>query len=553
MPEITIGIIQDIYTNQGNPTTNWDSIANEVTVAHPDGSQPFHGHLKFRIADIPENKFIISATLNLYFDNFNTPTLPILMADNVEDWDASTVTWNTKPSRGSNITNIGNPANGPRSFDVTDYVKENYSNSQDYGVTFYIDTQDSVDARYRFERHTDADPLKRPTLDIVYSDTIPFAPSLNYPVNITIDRSKDLTLQWNGPFHLETEIIWNDGTDHTINLDGNLFEYTIPANTINAGNVTWKARQRYQDVGFSEYSEAFFIAADRPATPVITTTALTTELPTISWTSVNQTGFILRILEGENIVVNQTNFISSLSYSVNQKLKDDTVYTIELSIRDDSGLWSDVDTETITSNFPKPDIPTFTIIEFDDHVHLDISNGLNTSSNQVLKLIDDTYQVIKETEPNETVAIYELVSGVTESLKIRAFREGGGFSDSIIKTTSIKVKDSQIVTQNLQTILNLSKSPDKSSNDSINFSEQMFVGRNLPALVSGQIKQRAPNWSFETFDFKDVDRFNSILGKKCLFRDRRGFIGWFVITNLLVNDLNDSTVISITRVTEVSR
>ena len=552
MPSVVIDLIHDIYTNQNNPNTNWSG-SFDVDISFPFGSGPSHGHLKFTIGEIPAEKTIVSATLDLFFDNFNTPTLPIQMVNNTEDWDSSTVTWNTKPSTGSNITNIGNPSNGAQSYDVTDYVKDNYNNNEDFGVSFYIASQDSVNARYKFERHTDADPAKRPKLTVVYSDTIPTPPILNYPVNINIDRSKDLKLQWSGAFHLESEIIWNDGSDHTVNIDGNVFEYTIPGNTINLGSVTWKVRHRYQEIGWSEYSEGSFIAVNKPPTPVITTTTLTTELPTITWTSVGQLAFNLKISDNEGVVINHTSFVSDLNYQLTQKLKDDTEYTIELSILDDSGLWSDYDTEVITSNFLKPDTPTFAIINMGDYADLVINNGLNTSYNEVLKLIDGEYIAIKQVAEDATVSVYELVSGKLETLKIRAYRDGGGFADSTTDTVTINVSDSQIVSEDLTIELNLSKNPQKNNSTVINATKNNFVGRTLPISIVGTIKERSPRWTFESFDNEDRVKLNSLIGVKALFRDRRGFIGWFVITSTGISELVNSYNLSITSVIEVNR
>jgi len=546
MPTLIIEITEDCYIRRFNdPDTNY--VNSSLLVGTNQGQRSL---LKLNPTELESGKHVISATLTLYKFSTSSTAASASIVNITEDWVYNLVTYNTRPALGSISISCGDlTASGEYDFDITEIFKKDYDEGTNYGLSIEPILND-----FSFESSRSVLELNHPYITVVYSDTIPVIPAPNYPVSVTVDRADDLKFTWQGANHISTELIWNDGTEHIVNIPGNFFEYTLPGGSMAAATVTWKIRHEYQEIGYSEYSsDVSFLSADKPPTPVITTTTLTTELPTITWTSVNQVAFNLKVSDPSGVVVDYTSFVNNLSYTLIQKLKDDTQYTIELSIQDDSGLWSDYDVELITSNFLKPDAPTFSIINFGDYVDVVINNGANTAYNEVLKLIDGVYTPIKQALEDETVSVYELVSGEVESLIVRAYRDGGGYVDSAAQTTTVNVSDSQIVSYDGSIVLNLSKNPQKNNSTVINASKNLFVGRNLPVSVVGKIKENSPRWTFESFDNEDRVNLNNLIGVKALFRDRRGFIGWFVITSTSIGELVNSYNLSITNVIEVNR
>ena len=554
MPIINLPVIEDGFVWANAPTLNEDS-KDYMQIGYNTSGSDNYGLIKFNTGLIPLGKYIVSAKLYLTSISAFPLDRSLLAEDLIGDWDKSTVTYNNKPAVGSVSKIYGIPSQpGVTEFDIIDFLSKDYNDGTDYGLQINTTSQSADIYSYLVRRHNTAVPGDRPYVIVEYSNTIPVPPSLIYPDSVTVDRSEDLTFQWSGNQHLSSELVWNDGSDHTVVVPGNTFEYTLPGGTMLAGNITWKVKIEYNEVGFSEFStESLFVSADKPATPVITTTALVTNLPTIDWTSVNQIGFNIKISSPTELVVDFTKYVSDLSYTLTNELLDDTEYTIELKIQDTTGLWSDFDVEVITSNFPKPDTPSFILTNLVNHAQVAITNGLNTEYNEIMKLINGEYVAIKTTLENETVNIYELISDFEETLKVRAYRSGGGFADSPSQTITITVKDSHLITYDESTELALSKTPKKNNGFKQDNFKAEFIGRVLPVAIIGEVRQNKPTWSFETFDFEEIDTLKSMVGVKTLFRDRRGFIGWYVIVEIATADLLNSTTLSIRNVIEVNR
>jgi len=566
MPVVNLPIVLNCMLSEAQPNTN-QSPFNDLPIFFDwvsTGGSSFdpinrkYVWLSAQDSNFLSGKYIISATLNLYVYSLTVDPLNIEILNDATN--------NTFTETGATWNNVSGPFGlekdksltlGQNTIDVLDLV--NYSPTR----LGYRGVRVRVDMGYANSIHNvsatlasriDSIPSRRPSYDIVYTDVEPLPPTLTYPIDISVNKDEDITFSWSGAIHINSELVWNDGSDHTVPVSGNTFEYTLPAGTANQGLITWKVRMEYEAGVWSDFSDiSSFTAIGKPDPPTITNTTITEAFEQITWTSVGQTGFKLKIYSSEETIADVTLYTSDLSYIAPVPMLDDVEYTIELSIKDSTELWSDIATKVITSSFLKPDAPTFSIINFGDYVDIVINNGANTAYNEVLKLIDGVYTPIKQALEDETVSIYELVSGEVESLIVRAYRDGGGYVDSAAQTTTVNVSDSQIVSYDGSIVLNLSKNPQKNNSTVINASKNLFVGRSLPVSVVGKIKENSPRWTFESFDNEDRVNLNNLIGVKALFRDRRGFIGWFVITSTSIGELVNSYNLSITNVIEVNR
>ncbi len=547
MPIVNLPITGDAYVSSYYPDQT--ELGTRLSV---QTSNDYRTFIKFPTSEIPSGKYINSAKLYLTNDSTTVRNSDINMYNIIESWNASSVTYNNKPAFGTIYMpfNVTGGEYTLTEIDVTQAFKANYDIAVDYGVTLFS-VSSSDNCNWGSSRNTVQ--LKKPYMVIEYFDSAPSPPSLTAPIDIAIDVTKDTLLKWTGETHTDAEIIWNDGSDHTVNLVGNLFEYTIPANTINVGNVTWKVKQKYSSGSWSEYSSGSFTAATKPATPTITTAALLTKLPIILWSSTDQAAFKLKVYNG-GTVEDVTKYVADQQHQLLNELTDSTQYTIALSVANAAGLWSDTVTKVLTSNFTKPATPTFTMLNNGDNAEITVTNGANTEYNEVLKFISgEGWVVIDRIPTNDTGSVYELESGKTETLQVRAYHTSGGYADSTTQTITITVPNSQIRAHDGSGVLNLSKNPTKSSSTKINATSNTFAGRDLPVAIVGGIKDNSPRWSFEVFNKSDISALDALVGKKALFRDSRSFIGWYVITSINIENLRDTYMLSINGIVEVNR
>ena len=137
--ELTFYSTDDTFLEEPSPNVNfgdWDRMVARNTGAGPWEEDPL---VRFDISSIPPGTDIPSATLHLYYyrwdDNYSGGR-PLRCRRVTSDWSENTVTWNTRPTWASEITD---QINVPGSYqwmewDVTDDVQAFVDGEEtDYG------------------------------------------------------------------------------------------------------------------------------------------------------------------------------------------------------------------------------------------------------------------------------------------------------------------------------------------------------------------------------------------------------------------------------------
>lgn len=513
----------------------------------------YYAFFKFQTITIPPEKRIASVILKFYsYSGNSVPTATVLTPNKIlADWFEMQLTYNNRPPTQGYGDTYSITIPYPKalvSLDITNVVKNDIENINLNGLNFVSTKTLIADSR---ETGSGA------YLDVTFVDAPPAPPQPLFPFFSIVDRGSVVRFQWQQSFlGAESEIIYNDGTDHTISIPNSNTYYDMPANTLPEKQISWKVRSRDPNTSWTDFSQDItFIAGSKAPTPTISTTAIQTGNPTINWTSTGQVKYRLKLKEGSTVVEQIETQSQATSYTIKTLLTNATAYTIELEVAGDNGLWSSVATKNITSNFLLPTNPTWTLTANNGHGDITIASGANSEYHQVLKLINGTYEVIKDNIPlNATLSIYELISGTLETLKIRTFRTNGGYLDTPTKTVQVTVPHCLIFdgdTTEIQCVF----SPDRAARLENKNEVMYFAGREKAVILTGEHTQVSFDYSFEFFDSSSVAELENIVRerKKVLIRDNRGRLTWATICGIERRDNNLSTSVKLSNVYEVQR
>ncbi len=268
----------------------------------------------------------------------------------------------------------------------------------------------------------------------------------------------------------------------------------------------------------------------------------------ISWTGETSNAWNVQVYNGSNLVVNYTEYNNNKSYQLTTKLEDNVVYTIKVRIN--VQMWSDYATKTITSSFLKPGTPSFTIQDFTKFKYLVVTQGANTSYYEVMKQINGTWVTLL-TSTASGINVYELISEVDENLKIRAYRDTGGYKDSASQDTTLTVTNTDLIMGTV--VLNLKNTPSKSISNVTDAVGVSMAGRQKQVAFVGVSNYDVPDFNFETFDASQVETLRSFVGNKILIRDNRGYTKWFVLGSLGIDYNNLSYTVTLKNLIEVAR
>ena len=245
--------------------------------------------------------------------------------------EAGDATWNEVPASGSN-SSVTIPAN---TFPVASEIEWYISGTDAGGCS----SQSSV---YTFST----------TASTAYAICVS-------PIGRVEDGTKEITFHW---------IVQNsDGTDPTrmylwwklptesasqwhqlLNTTEQIFEYTVPANTYDAGPIQWRVQAVNRDGVGGPVNEASFVVLKAPEAPQgLSATAV--PRTTIRWQSSGQEAYEITI---DDVVVEQEYGPAVYSYQQEVPLEDG-VHHIKVRIQGSYGLWSNyAETSIVVQNNP---------------------------------------------------------------------------------------------------------------------------------------------------------------------------------------------------------
>lgn len=375
------------------------------------------------------------------------------------------------------------------------------------------------------------------SIQINYKTSKPLPPSNLQPFGQQLEGT--ITASWHfndtgrGDSQKTFELMYKCEDQDWITKTGTtLNEYTF-INLI-AGTVFWKIRVQSTLNIWSEWStEASFIYAVKPNNPIITSaTQFDISKPIIEWTSSGQTSFRIQFYNNGNLYFDtQEVFSSATFYELEKALENNTTYTVRLRIKNRFALWSDWVEQSIFTSFKEPNQPSFSIVTDSKRasVHIRVKNPVisEISRNEILrKQWDETeWQVIGETIVNGTFVDYTPTTNLQYEYKVRATTSDGGYKDSDIQNTFVKVKNTQLANiLDFNDWVELVYNPSKNFGKSYNKKLVHYVGREKPVTITNPETTWKMNMSFTIKDIEVLEKLLALVDAQetLLLRDSKG-------------------------------
>lgn len=159
--------LDDTYVSNQYPTTNYSTSQYLVAGKHQTFSTT-RSYLKFKLPSLPQGATIQSAKISLYqyYNTSNQATIDLRSV--TSSWNPSDVTWNSKPTVGSSVSNqtVGLP--GWYDFFVTNLVSSWYSGTANNGVAVQFRDETQATKIFYSNNHTTY-TTQKPKLTITYT------------------------------------------------------------------------------------------------------------------------------------------------------------------------------------------------------------------------------------------------------------------------------------------------------------------------------------------------------------------------------------------------
>lgn len=167
----TVYADEDTYTFEHDPDTNYADVI-EMMVGHSDNypGEFFRGFLRFATPAISDGESLQGARIHLTREWGMGEECQLAIELITEDWQGSSVTWNTAPTSENWVTiNDDVSDKGAFYFEVTSLVADWLDGSRDnYGFMLRLNDESGSDEAFRsYVTIEDADENERPVLEVV--------------------------------------------------------------------------------------------------------------------------------------------------------------------------------------------------------------------------------------------------------------------------------------------------------------------------------------------------------------------------------------------------
>lgn len=356
----------------------------------------------------------------------------------------------------------------------------------------------------------------------------------------------DYTASYSGDTQREFvfEYSYNNTTWTTLAGTTNNF-IDILANTFSNGNLYWRVKVKNEHGTWSNYSSIQQIeVTGRPPVPVISTeNTVITHRPVITWSSIDQYGYYVEVLDSSDVVLWQTLKVISTDKSISCgiDLANNTTYKIRVKVFNIHALESDWEEKTITTEFPIVETPIIALTKVENEgVIIQASNPVGTITvirNDVYKKINADWYRIASISVNGKYTDYSLRSGENVQYKIRAVGDNGGYTDSIIREFSLKFTDSYLCGTRTGISVKLKYNPKKSTSPYVEKFAFKFAGRKYALIEYGEHEATLLNLKFfiSTEEKELLETLNTNR-EDLLFKDGRGKLLYCTMDNLNIVD-----------------
>ncbi|WP_053957169.1 hypothetical protein [Inediibacterium massiliense] len=379
-----------------------------------------------------------------------------------------------------------------------------------------------------------------------------------YPTNLmpggSIEKDHDITFSWQYQipvtgFELKYS---NDGsTFKTISkntadttADTSL---TIPKSEFETGTVFWQIRCKDKQGIWSNWTNiTTFIYAGKPKTPqIISTNHFNVAYIKVEWVSNEQVAYEFKILDGSTEVVSTNEVTSSTQKNYEYTSANNKTLNVQIRIKNQFGLWSDWDIQTISVNFELPTTPQVFVNSNEKRgsVEIKVINmniGIDIKENQVMRRkINEDWNIIGTISKNKTYIDYTIISDEVYEYKIRAIGINGGVIDSDSNIAKVKVRNTQLAnTEDYTDYVELKYNPKRTLTYSLDEHLTHFVGRKKAVVERGEFEDTSLALSFTIREYNNLMKLINLIksGETLLLRDSRKRKIYCSIDNLQIQE-----------------
>lgn len=329
------------------------------------------------------------------------------------------------------------------------------------------------------------------------------------------------------------EITW---TSIAIQETG-LSAYTVPANTLPAGQIQWRVRTYNSDNAAGSWQIATIVVQAAPPAPTISSISNKAR-PSIIWQALGQQAFQLQVLTNDCLIYDTKEIATAeKQWQVNEYL-DNGEYTFRLRVKNQYGLYSEWSIVTKTIAFAIPTIPAIDVTSVEGGVKVAVKNF--SLYRRVYLLRNDVPIALLK---SNTYIDY-LANGASQYI-VRGITDNDFFSDSQVVTTFTNVQCAQIAPVDSPTgfiLLPFAEEapPQYVGQTSLSGSAKFFAGRKKPVYEYSEFETLTHDFNFSVSRevYTTLVRL-ALSGKTVVFRDKRGNKFFGALTGLSLSDSPD--------------
>lgn len=340
-----------------------------------------------------------------------------------------------------------------------------------------------------------------PQIIITYTDAMPFAPSLNYPVGDIVENSGTVRFSWKYNagssstgqskyefgWKMQSETSWN-----TVTVSSSNQYHDMDASAFANGVVEWRVRT-YNAKGLSsEYATAQFFVVGKPPNPGINYVK-NDAITEIQW-SANKTEEVsaqLRLVKGNEILYDSGRISGGLDdRHIPNTILPDGQYAALLRISNLYDMWSDWTSRAFSIGGTKPAKPEIRISGQGDYVHIEV-NG-DASEYFIYRSDDKGYIPIARIDGAE-YDDYSVESGKLYHYFVRAYTQS--YTDSDIVDIFVRYKGriiSSVGDMSTRICIRVNIDDDVGVSRGISRSDALvrYVGREYPVKEKSEFKDK---------------------------------------------------------------
>ena len=393
------------------------------------------------------------------------------------------------------------------------YQMPAFTPSANTTVTWYIATTDSNGVTNNSVQRTFTAEAQAPA-------PAQAAPTLRAPIDTTVDASAVIAFQWAratptsnlGNQEFEIRVSGSSSTLWSNTYNNAATSFSLPANTLTAGEYQWRGRSYNADNTAGSWSSwASFTAIAAPPAPIVTATSA--PKPTVTWESDQQEAYQVRIGSYDT----GTMYGAASTFLAPEFLPNGDVL-IEVRVLNRYNLWSPWGSTRVTiANVPGSSIPVISAAATEDAVLT------WTAVSGVVKyhVYRNGVWIAETTSRNYTD---KWSVGETEYF-IRAEKSGYNYADSNPVTLTIAV-DSPIITDvTIGEWIHLRYTTEPVSQSSMTHSQMVsymvLSGSEYPVAEMSPHREQTLQIRV-AFQNGEEKVFEALLGRECYIKDQYG-------------------------------